>query len=93
MHIMVTSTIFRIDIFVSAVQDSKAIFGPSFFNLKAILFTICEQAAMLSAILKPKSPENTTITYCRPTNHTVRKIHGTLTVACLQVDSNQLSLP
>ena len=65
------------------------------FNLKVILFTICEasdlyrslvrhnigQAAMLSAILKPKSPENTTITYCRPTNHTMRKRHGTLTVA------------
>ena len=28
---------------------------------------------MLCAILKTKSPENTTITYCRPTNHTVRK--------------------
>ena len=41
MH-MVASTIFRMNIFVSAVQDLKEIFGPSFFNLKAILFTMCE---------------------------------------------------
>ena len=28
---------------------------------------------MLSANLKPKSPENTTITYCRPTNQPHRE--------------------
>ena len=58
------STILAWNIFVSAVQDLKAIFSPSFFILEAILFTIhmyvrynIGQAAMLSAILKPKSPE------------------------------------
>ena len=31
------STIFRMNIFVSAVLDLKVIFGPSFFNLVAIV--------------------------------------------------------
>ena len=37
MHIIVASTIFRMNIFVSAVLDLKAIFGPSFFILMAIV--------------------------------------------------------
>ena len=81
MHIFVASTIFRMNIFVSAVPDSKAIFGPSFFNLKAIVSYNIGKAAILSAILKTKSPENSTVTHCRSTNHTVRERHGTLTVS------------
>ena len=43
MHIIEVSTTFLAqNIFVSAVQDLQAIFGPSFFNLKAIMFTIYE---------------------------------------------------
>ena len=81
MNIIVASTIFRMNIFVSAVPDLKAIFGPSFFNLKAIVRCNTGQAAIMSAILKTKSPENTTVTHCISTNHTVRKRHGILTVA------------
>ena len=41
--IVVASTIFLAkNIFVSAVSDLKVIFDPSFFNLKANLFAICE---------------------------------------------------
>ena len=40
------------NIFVSALPDLKAIFGPSFFNLKAIVSYNIGQAAILSAILK-----------------------------------------
>ena len=42
MHIIVASIIFSIEYICSAVPDLKAIFGPSFFNLQTILFTICE---------------------------------------------------
>ena len=58
--------------------------------LRAILKTKSPEITtilMLCAILKTKSPENTTITYYRPTNHTVRKRHGTLTVAWQQEDN------
>ena len=42
MHIILASTIFSMNIFVSAVLDLKVIFGPSFFNQKDIQLTICE---------------------------------------------------
>ena len=77
MHIIVASTSFSMNIFASAVPDLKAIFGPSFFNLKAIVSCNIGKAAILSAIIKTKSPENTTVTHCISTNHTVSERHGT----------------
>ena len=66
MHIIVASTIVSMNIFVSAVPDLKAIFGPSFFNRKAIVRYNIGWAAMLCAILKTKSPENTTVAPTTP---------------------------
>ena len=42
MHIIVASTIFNIEYICKRSPDLKAIFGPSFFNQNAILFTIYE---------------------------------------------------